>query len=240
MRSRRQLAGGAIVAATALAAPIAASAGSAQAAVTASGLHKCYSAIPLHKQATITAQFSGGTPGDTFMFVASVPGKGTGSAGSSDGQTAFGATGTGTASITDVFPPGDSIGPLAGKRVNLSVEEFGAAGDVTTPVGSVRITNIAMDVSENPRSPRKKRMVKLSGTPFAGKRIYGFVTNKKGTKVLHRFYVGRGNVCGYTKRKVSFFPKRYKRGSYRVYLNAGKKLNKKRALGEKFSISRIF
>lgn len=240
MRSRRQLAGGAIVAVAALAAPMAASAGSAQAAITASGLQRCYSGVPLHQQATITAQFAGGTPGDTFMFIATVPGKGSGSAGSSDGDTTFDALGNGTASITNVFPPGDAIGPLAGRKVNLSVEDFGAAGDVTTQLGSVLISNIALDVSETPRSPRKKRMIKLSGTPFAGKKVYGFVTNKKGTKVLHRFYVGRGNVCGYTKRKTSLFPKHYKRGSYRLYVNAGKKLNKKRALGEKFSITRIF
>lgn len=239
MRSRRQLAGAALVSAAALAAPMAASAGSAQAAITASGLHRCYSGIPLGRQATITAHFSGGTPFDRFMFIATVPGKGTGSAGSSDGDTAFDQLGNGTASITNVFPPSDASGPLAGERVDLSVEEFGAAGDVTTPIGSVLITNIALNVSDTPRNPRKKRMVTLSGTPFAGKKIYGFVTNKKGTKVLRRFYVGRGNVCGYTKRKAVVAPKSYKRGSYRVYVNAGKKLNKKRALGIKFSIGSL-
>lgn len=240
MSNRRQVTGAAMIAAAALAAPMAASASSAQAAITASGLHRCYSGVPLRKQATITAHFSGGTPGDTFMFIATVPGKGTGSAGSSEGNTTFDALGNGTASITNVFPPRDAIGPLAGEKVDLSVEEFGPAGDVTTPIGSVLISNIALKVSDTPRNPRKKRMVKLSGTPFAGKKMYGFVTNKKGTKVLRHFYIGRGNVCGYTKRKAVVAPKNYKRGSYRLYVNAGKKLNKKRALGQKFSISRIF
>lgn len=234
MRSRWQVAGGAILVAGALAVPAGASA-----AITASGLRPCYTDVPLGKQTTITANFSGGIPGDHFMFVASVPGKGPGSAGSSNGENAFDANGNGTASIPDVFPPTDAIGPLAGERVDLSVEDFNSAGEIAQPVGSVLITNRALDVSSKPRNPRKARRVKLSGTQFAHKKVYGFVTNNRGTKVLRRFYIGKGNVCGYTTRKAVVAPRNNRNGTYRFYANAGRKLNKKRALSIRFRISRV-
>lgn len=233
MRSRWQVAGGAILVAGALAVPAGASA-----AITASGLKPCYTDVPLGKQTTITAQLSGGTPGDPFMFIATVPGKGTGSAGSTEGT--FDTSGNGTASIANVFPPTDAIGPLRGEPVDLSAEDFNVNGDIVQPLGSVLITNRAVDVSDTPRNPRKKRKVTLSGTQFAHKKVYGYVTNAKGTKVLRHFYLGRGNVCGYVSKKAVVAPPNDKRGTYRLYVGPGPKLKKKSSLAFGFRITTLF
>ena len=214
--------------ATVLAAPAAAL------AVTGGPDRKCYTHIPTKGTQPIVVGMNGGTPGGGFVLAATVPGKGLGSAGSTDGD--FDASGNAFARITDVFPPSGSIEPIKGQRVDLSVQDFGAPGFPTSPLGSVLITNLAIKVAAKPISPRKRRRVTVSGTPFAHRRVYGFVVKGKSRHVLHRFRIGRGNVCGYATHKAVVAPAHYRIGRYRLYVNAGKRLNRRKALRYDFRI----
>lgn len=204
-------------------------------AVTATFNQPCYTHIPTQGSQPIVVSLTGGTPGANFLVSATVPGKGTGSAGSANGT--FDAAGNGTAAITDVSPPSGTIDATRGQRVDLSVADFGAGG-TDVPIGSTLVTNLSMTVSSKPVSPRARRLVRVSGTPFAGQHVYGFVTKPHGNRVLRRVALGRGDVCGYTQAKAIVAPSDFRVGTYRFYINAGKKLNKRKAIYSAFQIFR--
>jgi hypothetical protein len=218
-------------AAVLLAVPAAAS------AVTGTISQPCYSHIPLKGSDPVVVTLAGGTPGADYIVAATVPGKGLGSAGSATGT--FDAAGNATAQITDVFPPGGSIDPIKGGRIDLSVTDYGTPDTpVDTPIGSTLITNIALDVNTKPRNPRSARRVTVSGTPFANQPVYGFITRGSSSTVLRRISLGRGNVCGWVSKKAVVAPSPYREGTFKLYVNAGKKLNKSAAIESSFRIYR--
>ena len=196
----------------------------------------CYTHIPTRGSQPIVIALTGGTPGADYEVAATVPGKGLGSAGSADGT--FDAAGNATAQITDVSPPSGTIDPTKGQPVSISVQDFGVVGSAPVTIGSALITNLSMSVSDKPSSPHARREVRVSGAPFANRRIYGFITTAHGSKVLKRIAMGRGDVCDFTKTKAVVAPPSFKTGTYRLYVNAGKKLNKKLSLWTSFQIFR--
>jgi hypothetical protein len=204
-------------------------------AATATINQACYTHIPTRGSDPIVATLTGGTPGADFIFSATVPGKGTGSAGFASGT--FDAAGNATAQITDVSPPSGTIGPTKGQVVNLTVQDFGIGG-AEQPVGQATITNLAMSVSGTPRSPRAHRRVSVSGTPFANQRLYGFVVKGTSRKVLRRVSLGTANACGFVTSRQIVAPRSFRPGTYRFYINAGTTLNKARAIGSRFRITR--
>jgi hypothetical protein len=207
----------------------------ASAAVTGTISKPCYLHVPTKGSEPIVVTLAGGTPGAHFIVSATAPGKGLGSAGFVDGT--FDAAGNGTAQVADVFPPSGSIGPIKGEQLDISVRDFGAgAASVDVPIGPTLITNFAMDVSSTPRSPRKRRAITVSGTLFANQKLYGFVVKGTNPKVLRRLSLGTADGCGYVTSKGVVAPKSFKRGSYRFYVNAGRKLNKALAVGSSFRI----
>ena len=211
----------------------------ASAAVTGTVTKPCYLHVPTTGTEPIVVTLAGGTPGAHFIVKATSPGKGLGSAGFVDGT--FDAAGNGTAQLTDVFPPSGSIGPIKGEPLVLTAQDFGTVAapvptPVDVPVATTLITNFAMDVSSSPRSPRARRAITVSGTIFAGQKLYGFVVKGTNPKVLRRLSLGTADGCGYLKSKGVVAPKSFRRGSYRFYVNAGPKLNKKLAIGSGFRI----
>jgi hypothetical protein len=219
-----------ITAAAALAGPAAAS------ALTGTLNQACYTHVPTRGSQPIVIALTGGTPGADYEVAATVPGKGLGSAGSADGT--FDAAGNATAEITDVSPPSGTIDPTKGQPVSISVQDFGVVGSAPVTIGNALVTTLSMSVSDKPNNPRARRAVRVSGAPFANKRIYGFITKVHGSHVLKRIALGRGDVCGYTTAKAVVAPPNYKTGTYRLYVNAGKKLNKKLSLWTSFQIYR--
>jgi hypothetical protein len=223
---------GAIATATMLlAAPSAAS------AVTGAISAPCYTHIPTVGSAPVVVNLAGGTPGAGFIVAATGPTGGVGSAGSATGT--FDPAGNGSAAITDVSPPSGSIDPIAGEPIVLSVKDFGTgAAAVDVPIGQTLVTNLAMTIALKPRSIRAHRTVKVSGTPFAGLAMYGFITKGTNPKVLRRVSLGTGDGCGYTSAKVIVAPKSFKPGTYRLYVNPGTKLDKPKSIFRSFKISR--
>jgi hypothetical protein len=216
-------------AAVLLATPAAAS------AVTGTISKPCYSHVPTKGTEPIDITLAGGTPGAGFVIAASAPGKGLGSAGSASGN--FDAAGNAITQITDVFPPSGSINPIKGEPIVITVKDFGA-GAVDTLIGQTLITNLTMDVSSTPRSPRAHRKISASGLLFAGVPVYGFVVKGTSKKILRRISLGTGDACGYVSAKGVVAPKSFKTGSYRLYINAGSKLNKPLALYSTFRLTR--
>lgn len=195
----------------------------------------CYTHVPTQHTEPVVVALTGGTPNAPFVVSATAPGKDKGSAGSASGT--FDAAGNGTATINDVFPPSGSIKPIKGEPIVLSVADFGAGG-VDTPFGQTLITNLQLDVSTTPRSPRAKRNITVSGTPFASQAIYGFVVKGTNPKVLRKIKLGTADGCGYLRSKGVVAPKSFRRGTYRLYVNAGPTLNKLLAIGFSFRITR--
>jgi len=210
----------------------------AASAATGHATKACYTHVPTKGSEPLTVALSGGTPGADYIVAATVPGRGTGSAGSTDGQ--FDAAGNALATITDVFPPNGTIEPTRGQKVALSVADYGSPDTSDMPIGTTLITTLALDVSSKPSSPSARRRVTVSGTPFAHKKVYGFIVKGKGKRVLRRISLGTGDVCGYTSAKQVVAPPGAPTGSYRLYVNAGKKLNKKKALAYAFTITRHY
>jgi hypothetical protein len=208
------------------------------AAVTGTISAPCYTHIPTKGSQPVVVSLTGGTPGAGYVLSATVPGKGTGSAGSTDGN--FDAAGNAVAQITDVFPPNGTINPTKGQQIQISVEDFGAPTPVDTPIGTTLITTLAIDVANKPTNPHKARRVRVSGAPFAGQRVYGFVVKGKSKHVLRRVSLGKANVCGFVSRKVLVAPRPFRYGRFRLYVNAGHKLNKSQALGFSFRIFRRY
>lgn len=207
------------------------------AAVTGTISAPCYSHVPTRGTQPVVVSLSGGTPGADYIVAATVPGKGTGSAGSTDGT--FDAAGNAIAQITDVFPPNGTIDPTKGQQIQISAQDFGAGG-VDTPIGTTLITNIAMDVADHPTSPRKRRRVRVSGTPFANRHVYAFVVKGKSRHVLRRISLGKADVCGFVSHKGVVAPRPVHYGKYRLYVNAGRKLNKSKAIHMSFRIFRRY
>lgn len=205
----------------------------AGAALTATVDQRCYTHVPTQGSQTIVVTIAGGTPGANFLVTAAGPGKASGSSGSASGT--FDAAGNAVAELADVSPPSGSIDPLAGQKVTISVTDYGV-GETAFPVVQAVITNLAMDVSNKPRNPRRPRRVRVSGTPFAGKTLYGFVTRPGGRKVLRKFRLGKANACGFASSRQIVAPIDYRSGEYRLYINAGKRLNKARALAFSFRL----
>jgi hypothetical protein len=207
----------------------------ASAAVTGTVSKPCYLHVPTAGSEPIVVALAGGTPGAHFIVKATSPGKGLGSAGFIDGT--FDGAGNGTAQLAGVFPPSGEIGPIKGEPLVLTAQDFGTGtSPVDLPVAQTLITNFAMDIASTPRSPRARRAITVSGTIFAGQQLYGFVVKGKNPKVLRRISLGAADGCGYLKSRGVVAPKSFKRGSYRFYVNAGKKLNKPLALGFSFRI----
>jgi hypothetical protein len=231
MSRRTSYIGAAVGAAVLFAAP------SAALAVSGTIDAPCYSHIVGKGTTPITVTLVGGTPGAPFVLAATPPGKDLGSSGSASGN--FDAAGNATAQITDVFPPSASIKPIAGEPVAITVKEFATGVPaVDVPIAQALITNLTMDVSSSPRSPRAKRAIKVSGTPFAGQHLYGFIVHGTAKKVLRRLDLGTADGCGYVSTKGVVAPKGFKSGSYRFYVNSGPALNKPLALYTTFRISR--
>jgi hypothetical protein len=208
------------------------------AAVTGTISAPCYTHVPTKGSQPVVVSLTGGTPGADYIVAATVPGKGTGSAGSVDGT--FDAAGNAVAQITDVFPPNGTINPTKGQQIQISVQDFGVEGAPETPLGTTLITTLAIDVSNKPTNPRKARRVRVSGTPFAGQRIHGFIVKGKSKHVLKRISLGKADVCGFVSRKVVVAPRPFRYGRFRLYVNAGGKLNKSKAIGFSFRIFRRY
>lgn len=204
------------------------------AALTASISRPCYAHVPTRGSQPIIVTLAGGTPNADFIVSATAPGESVGSAGFTSGT--FDALGDGTAQILDVAPPSLTVGPTRGQRIALSVTDFGA-GTTDVPIGHTLVTTFAMSISSHPRSPRARRRVTVSGTPFARRRLYGFVTNPRGTRVLRRFFLGIGDVCGFASTRAVVAPSDFHGGVYRLYVNAGARLDKRRALYLPFEIN---
>jgi hypothetical protein len=205
-------------------------------AVTGGANKACYSHVPTKGSEPVVVSLAGGVPGANFIVAATIPGKGWGSAGSASGT--YDAAGNATVPITNVTTPSGTIDPVKGGQIALSVRDFTPAGPADTQLGTVLVTNLAMKVASKPTSPRKPRRVTVSGTPFANRRLYGFVVKGKSRRVLHRFLLGKANACGYASRKAVVAPTPLRYGRFRLYVNAGKKLAKARALGYRFRIYR--
>ena len=219
-----------------LASLVAASAAAAAPTVTLD--RACYAHVPTKGSQPIIAQLAGGTPGANFVLNATAPGKGLGSAGSTSGV--FDAAGNARAEIDDIFPPSGTIDPDKGEPVQISIEDFGAGG-VDTPLATTLVTTISMSVSSRPRSPHRKRRLRVSGGDFfAGRTLYGFITKPKSRHVLRRFKVGKANVCGFASTRAIVAPRSFRAGSYRVWVNAGRKLNRKFGIAYGFRITRGF
>jgi hypothetical protein len=218
-----------VAAAVALIAPAAAS------AVTGSVNQACYTHLPTKGSQPVVITLTGGTPGAGYVVAATVPGKALGTAGSADGD--FDASGNATTEITDVSPPSGTINPTKGQPIDISAQDFGVDGSPPVPIGRVLVTNLAMTIASKPSSPHARRAIKVSGAPFAHRRVYGFITKNHGSHVLKRISLGRGNVCGFASTKAVVAPPDFREGTYRLYVNAGKKLNKRESL---FTAFRIF
>ena len=194
----------------------------------------CYAHVPGGGSQPIVATITGGTPGADFALTAR--GR-NGPAGSTTGT--FDSAGNATAQIDGISPPSGTDRPTRGETVDLSIQDFGAGG-ATTPAGSTLVTNIALAVAERPRNPRLPRGVRVSaGRAFAGRTLYGFVTKPGARRVLRRIRLGRANVCGYVQKLAVVAPRGRGGGSYRLYVNAGPRLRKARAIAVSFRIIRF-
>lgn len=231
MSTTRLVAAALVAPAVALAAPTGAL------ALTGTLNQPCYSHVPTQGSEPVVVSLAGGTPNANFLVAATVPGKGTGSAGSTTGT--FDAAGNAVAQIADVSPPSGTIGPTKGQPIDISVQDFGAGG-AQQALGQATVTNLALSVSSRPDSPRAHRRVSVSGTPFAGQRIYGFIVKGTSRHVLRRFLVGTGNACGFATARRVVAPRGYRTGTYRLYVNAGPRLDKAHAIWSSFRIFRRF
>lgn len=193
----------------------------------------CYATLFQDSKLTyqpMTGTITGGTPGGRFQIFG-VGGKASSQVGN------FDAAGNAPYAITSYSSPG--INPSAGRTVELQVREFAAGGSPVTGSAKVKVTTIAVDVATKPRSPRSKRVVRVSGTPFANQRLYGFIVRgTKSSRVLKRISLGKANACGYARTKAVVAPSNYRTGTYRLYINPGKKLDKKNAIANGFRIFR--
>jgi hypothetical protein len=203
-------------------------------AATIAATTPCTTHVPLYKYASnpdpfpTTIAVTGGTPGARFLVAASDPKRGfDGSKGSQSGT--FDAAGNGSVVIDAITLPyrnsDDLLAPSAGRDINLSVQDYGRGGAVIA-TGSTKVTNLSAEVVTKGRSPRSSLPIRASGAMFAGQKLTAFVVRgTKGSKVIKRYSLGTGNVCGYVSSKKAFARGR-SNGSYSVYVQPGSKLDK--------------
>lgn len=195
----------------------------------------CYSKVPLGGSEPVVATITGGTPGGRFQLNFSAPGRASGTVGTQSGD--FDAAGNAVVTYQGIRLPTTTINPTAGQTVNVTIIDY-AAGGVEQPAGTLRVSTVSMSVATTPRNPRSRRAVKVSGTPFADQVLYAFITKPGSTRVLKRFRVGRTNACGYAQRRAVVAPSSARVGTYRLYVNAGTRLNRERAIWSTFRIYR--
>jgi hypothetical protein len=209
--------------------------GTAFAAPTVTVDQTCYAHLPGRGSEPILATITGGTPGADFALTAR--GKGGGTAGSTSGT--FDGAGNAQARIDGVTPPSGTSQPTKGQELQLSIQDFGAGG-TDTPVAKTLITNISMQVAAKPRNPKLRRKIRVSaGRTFAGETLYGFVTKPGSGRVLRRIRLGKANVCGFASTRAVVAPRGSGAGDFVLYVNAGRRLNKERAIGFRFRIIRF-
>ena len=201
----------------------------------------CYShAYPGGSQPAVIT-LTGGIPNARFLVAASYPGyaPGSGTAGSTTGT--FDAAGNATATIENLSPRKSGIEPVKGETVTFTVQEYTPENPSPAPVviGTTLITNAAIDVSTTPRQPNRPRRIAVSGSAFANQKLTGFVVRGKGSRVLRKIQLGKGDICGYVSRKAVVAPRNYSTGTYTLYVNPGGKLNKSKALAYSFRIYRF-
>ncbi len=222
----------------AVAAGVAVPASADAAVMTASPLAACYAA-PHGTVPPISVPLSGGGASDGYVLSATYPNTpaGHGDAGSTDGN--FDASGNATAVLSDISPYNDDrLYPTPGSPVALDVEDYTQdQGTVTTSIGSILVSEEGVDIALSPLNPSKPRFVTAADLAWAGKPVYGFVTNRAGTKLLRRFAIGRGNTCGYVKRKVLATPPHARVGRYVLWVGVGRRLQKSSDLKETFAIT---
>jgi hypothetical protein len=207
----------------------------ASSAATIAPSAPCYATLYQNSKLSyqpMTGTISGGTPGGRFQIYG-VGGKASSMVGN------FDAAGNAAYTLTSYSNPG--INPSAGRTVGLEVTEFAAGGSVVTGTTTVKVTTISADVESRPSNPRRARVVRASGTPFANQKLYGFVVRgTSSSRVLKRISLGTANVCGYVRTKAVVAPSTYRTGTYRLYINAGKSLKKSEAIAYSFRITRRY
>lgn len=210
-------------------------AGTASAAPVVTLDQACYAHLPGRGSEPILASITGGTPGGEFVLTAR--GKGGGTAGSTSGT--FDPAGNAVAQIDGVTPPSGTTQPTKGQELQFFIQDLGAGG-ADTPVAEALITNISMQVAAKPRNPRLRRKIRVSaGRAFARKTLYGFVTKPGSGRVLRRIRLGRANVCGFVSTRAVVAPRGQGAGNFVLFVNAGPRLDKDRAVGFTFRIFRF-
>lgn len=193
----------------------------------------CYAHLPGRGSEPVVATITGGTPGAGFVLTAR--GRGGQAVGSTSGT--FDGAGNAVAQIDGIRPPSGTTKPTKGQQIQVFVQEDGGA---ETPAATARVTNISMRVSPKPRNPRLARRVRVSaGRAFARRTLYGFVTKPGSGRVLRRIRLGRANVCGFASTRAVVAPRGQGGGSYVLYVNAGPRLDKDRAIAFGFRIIRF-
>jgi hypothetical protein len=201
----------------------------AAAAPTASVLLPCHSNSPLGSgDEPIEVALAGGAPGTPFRLLATLPGGAAGGVGSVTGT--YDAAGDATARIARLGGIGTGVTP--GRDVLLSVVD--TAG--TTAVAETTVTNFTVDVAGRPARAGARRVVRVSGTPFAEQRVYAFLVRGASSKVLRRVALGTADACGYLRRSVVVAPRNLAVGRYRVYVNAGPKLQRRDGVYDRFRV----
>lgn len=189
------------------------------AAITGSVLQACHSNSPLGSaDEPIEAELAGGTPGAAFRMLATLPGRTAGGVGQVTGT--FDAAGEATARIVRLGGVGTA--PAAGRVVALSVQE----GATPVPIAETLVTNFTVDVATRPAGVGARRLVRVSGTPFADQRLSAFLVRASGGRVLRRVSLGEADGCGHLRRRVVVAPRGLAPGAYRVYVNAGTTLRR--------------
>jgi hypothetical protein len=202
----------------------------AGAVVTADVLLECHSNSPLGSaDEPIEVGLTGGRPGAAFRLVAARPGRPAGSVGSVAGN--FDADGAATARITRIGDVGRSVS--AGRVVVLSLQD---ASGALTPVAETRVTNFTADVAVRPSRLGARRIVRASGTPFAGATLSAFLVRGSGSKVLRRIGLGTANACGHVRRSVAILPRGLRPGAYRVYVGPGTRLRRTDAVYDRVRV----
>lgn len=202
----------------------------AVAAPTASVLLPCHSVAVLGgPDEPVEVALAGGEPGATFRLLAARPGRPAGSAGASAGV--YDADGDATVRIARLR--GLGAAPSAGRTVQLAVQD--AAGPAV-PVAETLVAPWTVDVATSPSRPGARRVVRASGTPFAGARLSAFLVRAGSTKVLRRVSLGTADDCGHVRRSVAILPRGLRPGAYRVWVGAGTKLRRAAAVHERLRV----
>jgi hypothetical protein len=230
-------------------------------ALRAGKLARCYQATG-SAGVTVSVALSGGGAGHSYEFSATVPRMGQGSAGVVFGT--FNHRGDATATIRDLAVPeeshprgelfSNSDAPSTGRPIAFSVSTFDLSGPHPTrpdrrdtiSLGTVLLGYRGVSVGygniffgEDAYVHARHRLM-VADAPFAGKTLYGFFTNRAGTRVLNRFVVGKADSpCGYATRVVSVAPPELPAGerTYRIWVNPGTRLDPQRAVSEPLSVT---